>query len=79
MAFVSAAIFFFVVQISIRIGDYYDRHTTISVRKVISNKVQFPAVTFCNLNQFRITETTDRGLYQYINQVYSAQNTTSSK
>ena len=50
---VLGAMAFFISQVVLRTIEYYKYQTVISVKRIRSDNVSFPAVTLCNLNQFR--------------------------
>lgn len=51
---VVAAVLFFVVQVSLRVGVFFEYNTNVDVEKVYTTKLPFPAVTICNQNKFRL-------------------------
>ena len=50
---VLAAIVLFVAQIASRSVDFFKYSTTVDVEVIYTDSVKFPAVTFCNQNNFR--------------------------
>ena len=50
---VLAAIALFVTQIALRSVDFFKYSTTVDVEVIYTDSVKFPAVTFCNQNNFR--------------------------
>ena len=71
---VLAALLCFVVQVGIRLQDYYKFESNIDVTLTFNSSISFPALTFCNQNAFRMTKTVDTGLYYFIDYAYSADN-----
>ena len=51
---VLAAIVLFVAQIALRSVDFFKYSTTVDVEVIYTDSVKFPAVTFCNQNNFRL-------------------------
>ena len=51
---VFAAIVLFIAQIASRSVDFLKYSTTVDVEVIYTDSVKFPAVTFCNQNNFRL-------------------------
>ena len=51
---VLAAIVLFVAQITSRSLDFFKYSTTVDVEVIYEDSLKFPAVTFCNQNNFRL-------------------------
>ena len=51
---VMSAIVLFVAQIASRSVDFLKYSTTVDVEVIYTDSVKFPAVTFCNQNNFRL-------------------------
>ena len=50
---VIAAILFFVSQVSVRIAVYFEYNTNVNVEVQYVDKIDMPAVTICNQNNYR--------------------------
>ena len=48
-----AAISLFLVQVGLRIYDYYDYKSNVDVKLIYVDKLEFPSVTICNQNNYR--------------------------
>ena len=51
---VVSAMTLFIYQVANRTFVYFDYNTTVSVNVRYIKRVQFPAVTLCNINTFRL-------------------------
>ena len=50
---VLTAVMFFVVQVGIRIGVYFEYNTNVDVDVKFPTRIEFPSVTICNENHYR--------------------------
>lgn len=59
-------------QVIDRARVYFQYDTNTNVEVVYVDKVEFPSITICNQNNYRITEVEDQGLYCYIDNIFSS-------
>ncbi|CAD5126520.1 DgyrCDS14629 [Dimorphilus gyrociliatus] len=68
---VFGAIFLFIFQVVKRGLDYSKKEVTDSVQVIYAKSLQFPSVTVCNQNQFRMKSTVELEVYKYFNNLYN--------
>ncbi|CAD5126761.1 DgyrCDS14813 [Dimorphilus gyrociliatus] len=74
MLIVSGAIFFFCFQVIRRGIDFGSRDVTVKVEVIYPKQLEFPSVTVCNQNKFRMKNAIELGLYKYFTKIYSFDN-----
>ncbi|CAD5123963.1 DgyrCDS12268 [Dimorphilus gyrociliatus] len=72
--FVLTALAFFLYQVISRSIDFNAKETTVDVEVIYAGKLNYPTVTVCNQNKFKITKTSHMGLYKFIQNFYTLQN-----
>ena len=68
---VVSAMIFFVVEVGWCAHKYFQYESNVDISVKFVEKLQFPAVTICNQNSYRLTRTRDLGLHDFMENIYA--------